>query len=123
MQLLQHWQEQLQLPIQRGLLLLASEPQEWERQQRMVQQSQGLELLKSKRKAVSEFAIQYKEVKEEISELKQTVGTQGPAATIQQNKLDAQLVELEIRALRITRDYAQSLLEFENIIGTDIDEL
>ena len=45
MQLLQHWQEQLQLPIQRGLLLLASEPQEWERQQRMVQQSQCLELL------------------------------------------------------------------------------
>lgn len=45
MQLLQHWQEQLQLPIQRGLLLLASEPQEWERQQRLVQQSQCLELL------------------------------------------------------------------------------
>ncbi len=45
MQLLQQWQEQLQLPIQRGLLLLASEPQEWERQQRLVQQSQCLELL------------------------------------------------------------------------------
>ena len=45
MQLLQHWQEQLQLPIQRGLLLLASETQEWERQQRLVQQSQCLELL------------------------------------------------------------------------------
>ena len=45
MQLLQQWQEQLQLPIQRGLLLLASEPQEWERQQRLVQQSQSLELL------------------------------------------------------------------------------
>ena len=45
MQLLQQWQEQLQLPIQRGLLLLASETQEWERQQRLVQQSQCLELL------------------------------------------------------------------------------
>ena len=45
MQLLQHWQEQLQLPIQRGLLLLASETQEWERQQRLVQQSQCLKLL------------------------------------------------------------------------------
>ena len=45
MELLQQWQEQLQLPIQRGLLLLASEPQEWERQQRLVQQSQSLELL------------------------------------------------------------------------------
>ena len=45
MQLLQQWQQQLQLPIQRGLLLLASEPQEWERQQRLVQQSQCLELL------------------------------------------------------------------------------
>ena len=45
MQLLQQWQEQLQLPIQRGLLMLASEPQEWERQQRLVQQSQCLELL------------------------------------------------------------------------------
>ena len=47
MQLLQQWQEQLQLPIQRGLLLLASDPQEWERQQRLVQQSQGLDLLSS----------------------------------------------------------------------------
>ena len=45
LQLLQQWQEQLQLPIQRGLLLLASDPQEWERQQRLVQQSQCLELL------------------------------------------------------------------------------
>ena len=45
MQLLQHWQEQLQLPIQRGLLLLASETQEWERQQRLVQQSHCLKLL------------------------------------------------------------------------------
>ena len=45
MQLLQHWQEELQLPIQRGLLLLASETQEWERQQRLVHQSQCLELL------------------------------------------------------------------------------
>ena len=45
MELLQQWQEQLRLPIQRGLLLLASEPQEWERQQRLVKQSQYLELL------------------------------------------------------------------------------
>ena len=45
MELLQQWQKQLQLPIQRGLLLLASEPQEWERQQRLVKQSQCLELL------------------------------------------------------------------------------
>ena len=45
MQLLLQWQEQLQLPIQRGLLLLASEPQEWERQQRLVQQSHNLKLL------------------------------------------------------------------------------
>ena len=45
MQLLQQWQQQLQLPIQRGLLLLASETQEWERQQRLVQQSQCLDLL------------------------------------------------------------------------------
>ena len=45
MELLQQWQKQLQLPIQRGLLLLASEPQEWERQQHLVQQSQCLELL------------------------------------------------------------------------------
>ena len=45
MELLQQWQEQLRLPIQRGLLLLASEPQEWERQQRLVKQSQYMELL------------------------------------------------------------------------------
>ena len=45
MERLQQWQEQLRLPIQRGLLLLASEPQEWERQQRLVKQSQYLELL------------------------------------------------------------------------------
>ena len=84
---------------------------------------QGLVLLKTKRKAVADFASHYKEVRDEISELKQTIGNQGPAAAIQQNKLDAQLVELDIRGLRITRDYAQSLLEFERLIGTDIDEL
>ena len=84
---------------------------------------QGLALLKTKREAVADFASHYKEVRDEISELKQTIGNQGPAAAIQQNKLDAQLVELDIRGLRITRDYAQSLLEFERLIGTDIDEL
>ena len=45
MELLEQWQQDLALPVHRGLLLLASDPQEWERQQRLVQQSQYLELL------------------------------------------------------------------------------
>ena len=47
MELLEQWQQHLALPVHRGLLLLASDPQEWERQQRLVQQSQYLELLSS----------------------------------------------------------------------------
>ena len=84
---------------------------------------QRLELLKKKRKKVGEFAASYRDLKKEINDIKIEVGQQGPLAIRQQNKLDAQLVDLDIRALRITRDYAQSLLNFESIIGTDLDQL
>ena len=83
----------------------------------------GLELLKEKRAQVSEFIVMHKDLKAEFEQIKAKVGTEGPIAAKQQHALDNQLLKLEMRALRVTRDYAQSLLEFESLIGTDLDEL
>ncbi len=84
----------------------------------------GLGRLKKSRTSAEAFAREYRTLKEGIVAMKDKLNNAGGLeANKQAMALKRHLVDLDTRALGIDQEYARALLEFESMLGVDLDAL
>jgi hypothetical protein len=84
----------------------------------------GLGRLKKSRTSAEAFAREYRTLKEGIVAMKDKLNNAGGLeANKQAMALKRHLVDLDTRALGIGQEYARALLEFESMLGVDLDAL